>query len=707
MRRFILILTLVFIAETAAAQLQIKSLECKGEVPVDIRKSFAEFIDSQSNSEFETKSLLGVYSLLTSGNLVFGDETHQFLNRVASKIMAANGINAKLHFYVLRSGLFNAFTTDDGYIFASTALLAQVESEDELAFVLSHEISHYLLHHNLQMETKRKESIEKAIEEIRAKRKQRKQKKKINKKDFDVSLDKLLRSYFEYSRSQEYQADSLGLEMYVKAGYAPLAAGRLIEKLAHPFPVFERYQFEPSGLIASNLKAADFIKRRVNYLNNKSKTSKNAESDTGQHLEVDSIRDLYSTHPDYKLRYNALKDRITAYAATSDNTVVPVDASLRFRLLSEQYIFMMQQNYFHLSAAYLNIIAQDFPQTADIESWKLFTLIPLIHIRSQLDFSILSNSSYGDDLVSQFMRVYAGIPENTLINAAHIYSQHKPSNVQHEKVRLHYAHYLSELKSAEWNPVKLVWKDEAGSVIEFANEDSVLRKSGIAGLADPSVLPVLVYNSRRVSGYTSEPRHESKALKLMHGNISYRSARSLSGVEIARKTNRGVKWLLDEIIRYGKQGRVSYANVNIANNTALTADDYNTYSRTQALVRELMLAGDPLLRPVGSMANHVNNTPGNGEVCVVFENSYDGQKQGVAYTVINTYISHFGLMMFYDLGGLFDLSSSRYRMTGIVIDTENYQAKYLAVYEYPYQYKLEVISAVAMKFNKDLRRNYK
>lgn len=51
------------------------------------------------------------------------------------------------HFYVIKNNVYNAFASPAGHIFINSGLLEAMDSEDELAGILSHEISHVLCRH--------------------------------------------------------------------------------------------------------------------------------------------------------------------------------------------------------------------------------------------------------------------------------------------------------------------------------------------------------------------------------------------------------------------------------------------------------------------------------------------------------------------------------------------------------------------------------
>ena len=125
----------------------------------------------------------------------------------------------------------NAFATPGGYIFISRGLLALVNSEDELAGILAHEISHVTLRHHarqaqrgvlpsvLQMPGRAIGAVvgEDVGEVINA------------------PLAAAGTAYLSsYSRAQEQEADRAGLQLAARAGYDPAALARALDNLDRP-----------------------------------------------------------------------------------------------------------------------------------------------------------------------------------------------------------------------------------------------------------------------------------------------------------------------------------------------------------------------------------------------------------------------------------------------------------------------------------------
>jgi hypothetical protein len=78
-------------------------------------------------------------------------EAHARLERIGRKILADNHFTKRDYvFTALNSDEINAFAAPAGYIYCTTGMLGAVESDDELAAVLGHEIAHVEQEHGVR-----------------------------------------------------------------------------------------------------------------------------------------------------------------------------------------------------------------------------------------------------------------------------------------------------------------------------------------------------------------------------------------------------------------------------------------------------------------------------------------------------------------------------------------------------------------------------
>lgn len=142
----------------------------------------------------------------------------EYVNKIGRIVSgrARRKLNYKFH-YVADEGLVNAFALPGGHVFIGEGLIKLMESEDELASVLGHEIEHIDNYH--------------CAERYQLKARMR-----------DMPLGELLAIPVElfqagYSKEQELEADRDGTYLAVLAGYSPQGA-------IHMFETFSRLQRE-------------------------------------------------------------------------------------------------------------------------------------------------------------------------------------------------------------------------------------------------------------------------------------------------------------------------------------------------------------------------------------------------------------------------------------------------------------------------------
>jgi predicted Zn-dependent protease len=115
------------------------------------------------------------------------------------------------HFAILDTPVENAFAAPGGYIYVTRGLLALVNSEAELATVLGHELGHVAARHSARQMTR---SILFTLGIALAS-----ELSKDFRKIAPISWIAGQLLFLKYSRKDELQSDSLGLEYAIKAGY--------------------------------------------------------------------------------------------------------------------------------------------------------------------------------------------------------------------------------------------------------------------------------------------------------------------------------------------------------------------------------------------------------------------------------------------------------------------------------------------------------
>lgn len=139
----------------------------------------------------------------------------QLGNRLAS---VSDRPNLPYHFNVVNSSSPNAYALPGGYISLTRGLLLKLENEDQLAGVLAHEIGHVAARHAARRQTRGFFANLLSVPNIIDVRIAGISPTRIVNRLGQVGTRAILASY---SRSDEYQADSLGMTYMYRAGYKP------------------------------------------------------------------------------------------------------------------------------------------------------------------------------------------------------------------------------------------------------------------------------------------------------------------------------------------------------------------------------------------------------------------------------------------------------------------------------------------------------
>lgn len=201
--------------------------------------------------------------------LIEEPETEAYVNGVLAKILAANGFGDLAPRVYLHADLdAQAVATPDGGIFINIGLMHALRTETELAFLLAHEVSHFLLEHHgadwfVETQSRMLTGVEtlqtigngiasRVGESDSAMGEKLQKATQIGAVIYDVS-DNIF--FSAWGREQEEEADHLGLDLMVGAGYYPFDAEGVLEILAQQEALQERNQEASKALL--NTRSAE------------------------------------------------------------------------------------------------------------------------------------------------------------------------------------------------------------------------------------------------------------------------------------------------------------------------------------------------------------------------------------------------------------------------------------------------------------------
>lgn len=185
-----------------------------------------------------------------------------YVTRVGRKIAVQSGLsNSERDFTVtlLDSSVNNAFAIPGGYVYVTRGLLALMNDEAELASVLGHEVGHVAARHGAKRQ--QTATITQVLAGIVGAVAGNSGVGSLVGKGAGVGADLITKGF---SRTQEYQADDLGVRYLARAGYDPLASADMLDLLGDQQSLEARVSGKSNALptwASTHPNSADRVKR--------------------------------------------------------------------------------------------------------------------------------------------------------------------------------------------------------------------------------------------------------------------------------------------------------------------------------------------------------------------------------------------------------------------------------------------------------------
>lgn len=169
--------------------------------------------------------------ILRESKLSTNKEYNDRLNNVASRLISAIGNEAPVgtvwEYHVIEEDVVNAFALPGGQFAVYTGLMA-IANDDELAYVVGHELSHVTARHGAQRMSQQ------AVISVAGQLAQGMFNSSAKQQIFAVAygLGTELGATLPFSRSNELEADDVGSRYAAQAGFNPAGGITMIDKLA-------------------------------------------------------------------------------------------------------------------------------------------------------------------------------------------------------------------------------------------------------------------------------------------------------------------------------------------------------------------------------------------------------------------------------------------------------------------------------------------
>lgn len=262
---------------------------------------------------------------IKSGDFYFDTELNVYVNSIYEKIAKANPSIPPITIFISRYPSANAFNTGDGNIVVNIGLLNKLANDAQLAFILSHEIAHQTRSHvNNTIISKAEKYMSKEFQE---------QLKQTLKEEYNVRSkvrELLMPEIFNdmrFGRRDELEADSLGLIYSTNAGFNSTDIIATMDLLSQ----IDTY-YDSNPLQLKSLITVPEVKFNDRWLNNSHATSSLSMIEE----DADTLEDSLKTHPDTKLRREAMERQLKTIASVKGQTYVSDSTHFeRFRLIAD------------------------------------------------------------------------------------------------------------------------------------------------------------------------------------------------------------------------------------------------------------------------------------------------------------------------------------------------------------------------------------
>jgi predicted Zn-dependent protease len=170
------------------------------------------------------------------GGILNDPEVNDYLNELGHRLVSVSpDAKQDFEFFAVPDSGINAFALPGGYIGVNTGLILLAQSESELASVLAHEITHVTQRHIARQLQGQQDSLLMSLAALAvavlAARAGGASSGDAAQAAIATSQALALQSRLNYTREFEYEADRIGFQRLVSAGFDPRATATFMEKL--------------------------------------------------------------------------------------------------------------------------------------------------------------------------------------------------------------------------------------------------------------------------------------------------------------------------------------------------------------------------------------------------------------------------------------------------------------------------------------------
>lgn len=183
-----------------------------------------------TNSELDQLEKEFIEQINQSDSVLRDPLASQYINHLANTL-AINGQLTAPYFFIVKSNEINAFAGPGGYIGVNSQLILATENESELAAVMAHEMAHVRLHHLYRMIEHQKQMRIPMLAAMLASIALGVINPSIGSGAMMASLTGFAQDSVSFVRSNEKEADRIGIDMLIKSGLDPRGMAGFFKKM--------------------------------------------------------------------------------------------------------------------------------------------------------------------------------------------------------------------------------------------------------------------------------------------------------------------------------------------------------------------------------------------------------------------------------------------------------------------------------------------
>lgn len=192
--------------------------------------SYGEGLSPYSTNELEQLEKEFVQLINQSDSVERNPLASQYINYLGKKLALQGHIKAP-YFFIVKSREINAFAGPGGHIGVNTQLILTTNNESELAAVMAHEIAHVRLHHLYSMIEHQKQMRIPMLASMLASVALGAINPTMGMGAAMASLGGFSQDNINFTRSKEKEADRIGIDMLIKAGFNPKSMASFFKKM--------------------------------------------------------------------------------------------------------------------------------------------------------------------------------------------------------------------------------------------------------------------------------------------------------------------------------------------------------------------------------------------------------------------------------------------------------------------------------------------